>query len=226
MRRHVKGVAVSGLLASFWLAACGGGGDGGGGSTPGTFGNVESLAAAIDSPTGTVDETTAGAVAEEFETQMSSDVSGLGGIRENVGTVRQAQTSTIDCSGGGNISVDGDETRASFRYNACNESGCLFNGEGVVFASGAGDYSSCLSYDISATCDDGTSAQVTYSGCLGSEGEFVYLIEVEGESYTVSGYYSDGNGELTIRGANGTFTCTYTEGSGTCVGDGGDEFEF
>lgn len=225
MRRHVKNVAISSLLASVWLAACGGGDGGGQGS--GSFGSAESLAAAIEAPTGTVDDTTAVAVAEEFEAQMNSDVPDLGGARENVGTIRQAQQSaTVDCTEGGTISATGDENRTNVRYNNCREDGCVLNGEGTFFASGAGEYAICMSYDVSMSCDDGDSARVAYSGCLGDDGGYVYLIEVNGDTYTVSGYYSDGSGELTIRGANGTFTCTYAEGSGTCVGDDGSEFDF
>jgi hypothetical protein len=54
----------------------------------------------------------------------------------------------------------------------------------------------------------------------------MYLVEYEGETYTVSGSFSTGSGSLTISGANGSFTCTYTADAGSCTGSDGSSFEF
>ena len=86
-------------------------------------------------------------------------------------------------------------------------------------------YSYCYDASLSFTCDS-ESAHIDYSGCINASGQMVYVIEVDGETFAVSGYYAAGSGTLEITGANGTFTCTYSGGSGSCTGSGGESFSF
>lgn len=99
---------------------------------------------------------------------------------------------------------------------------CTLNGSGVVFNH---PDQTCFSMDVSAVCAD-ESADVAMSMCVSAEGSVEYLVDVDGDTYRVSGSYMDGNGELVITGANGTFTCTYTDGEGSCVDDDGEELSF
>jgi hypothetical protein len=212
--------SVLGLLA----AACGGDDEGGGNASPQSY---EAITESMAQPSGTVDENTAGDIGEEFE-----KVSGAApaGVREDQ-VAQSSGSQTIQCSGGGSISVtaSGSESAGSgtFSYNDCCESSCCLEGSGSVYYSSAStaEFTYCGSYDIDATCG-GTSSSVNFSGCLGSDLEWSYLITVDGETYSVSGTYSDGDGTLEIRGANGNWTCTYTDGSGSCTGTGGTSGSF
>ena len=58
-----------------------------------------------------------------------------------------------------------------------------------------------------------------------------YLVfDAEGNSYVVSAYVSDdsASGKVSVRGANGSYTCTYENAgdSGSCTGDGGETFDW
>src|SRR5690606_23898889 len=117
------------------------------------------------------------------------------------------------------------QARASYD-NCCATAGCCLDGKADMYYSteqGA-TYSYCASYDVNYSCE-GTSTAVRYDGCFNATGEVVYAIEVDGNTYAVSGSYSNGSGSLKITGKNGTWTCTYSGGSGTCTGDSGS-FDF
>lgn len=222
MSQRKLGLFVSMVFGSVAMVACGGGG----GNAASGFDSAEDLAEAMDSPTGTVDAATATPVAEEFAKVQSS---GLGGIRQKV---QEQSSGSIPCSGGGDISYEGNETRVDANYNACVEGDCTIDGQLRAFVSSATSTAvdACYTMNASITCGV-ESATVAGSFCMsvnGETGEYTieYLIDVNGNTYVVSGYYSNGTGELTIRGANGTYTCTYTDGSGSCVDEGGAEFEF
>jgi hypothetical protein len=47
-----------------------------------------------------------------------------------------------------------------------------------------------------------------------------YIIEIDGETYSVCAAYSDGSGTLEVHGAKGTWNCTYSNGGGGCAGSG------
>jgi hypothetical protein len=202
------------------IAGCGGG-DKGSGNGGGSFAAIsESLA----EPTGTVDETTAGDIGEEFE-----KVSGTGanGFRDEQ-IAQSQQTQTVSCPAGGNytITASGSQSsgRATLDYNSCcYAEGCCTDGSGDWYYSSSqtASYSICGSYDLSSSCG-GSEVSLEYSGCMSSDGEWVYSIEVDGETYAVSGSYFGGNGSLEIRGANGTWNCTYSNGTGSCTGSGGN----
>lgn len=207
------------LVGSAGLAAvaCGGGGNSGAAG----FTSLSALTGAIESPTGTVDETTATGVAAEFENSMSNGT--LGGVRQK----SQAQSGSAACTGGGSVSFNVDETHLFATYSNCNESGCVMNGTLNMFLTDTGEWSQCMSYDIDAVCTDQGSVSATFSGCIDvGTGTMTYLVEYEGMTYTVSGYYTAGTGELTITGENGTFTCTYTADAGSCTGSAGESFSF
>jgi hypothetical protein len=87
------------------------------------------------------------------------------------------------------------------------------------------DYQYCASYDMDYSCR-GSSASVDYSGCFSLSGEAIVLIDVDGDSYAVTGHRSSGTGTLEIRGANGTWTCNFTAGAGSCSSSAGGSFSF
>ncbi len=227
MSQRKLGLFVSMVIGSAAMIACGGGG--GSGSPAADFDSVEDLAAAMDAPTGTVDATTAKPVADEFQAfsenggGLSALAGGFAGVRQKA----QAASASEDCSGGGSISVDTDEqTYMEYSFNSCVESDCTIDGGFQYFIGASGSYSACFVFDLSVQCAE-ESASAAGSYCQNGEtGVVEYLIAVNGETYTVSGYYSNGTGELTIRGANGTYTCTYTDGAGSCVDEAGSEFTF
>ncbi len=215
------GAAVLGALGLF--VGCGGGDDGD--SRGGSFSSIQS---AIESPTGTVDATTAPDVGVEFEKVAEVDVAS--GMRRDAQTAQASSSGSVDCPAGGSINVTGtgneSSGEASVSYaSCCVTEGCCIDGNADVYYSTEQDaaYLSCGSYDLTYSCE-GSTAALTYEGCLGSMGQ-VYVIEVAGLTYTVSGYYSDGSGSLEIRGANGTWTCTYSGDGGSCTGTG-SSFDF
>lgn len=218
------GIGTALVIAAGLFPACGGD-DEGGSSGAGSFSSIQS---AIESPTGTVDETSAAEVGVEFEKVASVDVAA--GARRDAQTA-QSQPGSQPCAAGGNISGSGsgDESsgQSTLRYDSCCVSaGCCLDGTLDIFYSAdqSSAYMTCGSYDLSYSCE-GSSAELSYEGCMGRTGEQLYVIEVDGLTYTVSGNYSDGSGTLEIRGANGTWSCTYSDGGGSCTGSGGD-FEF
>ena len=204
-------------LAITMLAACAGGDD-----SPGNHNSLAGIMNAVESPTGTVDAATAPAVAVEYEKAMQ------GG---SAVPKQQSGTQTQSCEGGGSFtaSFSGNESNAQVNatYNDCCMSGCCINGTSQSFISGAEDaeYSICISMSVSAACDGLTAENLNYDMCLGSNGGPIFVIEIEGQTFAVSGNYNGGSGTLDIKGENGSFSCTFTNGTGSCTGDGGS-FEF
>jgi len=114
--------------------------------------------------------------------------------------------------------------------DCCFEAGCCASGDGTMYynaeaGSSTSEYAFCATFDMDYTCE-GSSATLDYSGCYGIGGEAVFLIEVNGESFAVSSSRTGASGSLEIRGANGTWTCTYNDGSGSCTSSGGGSFTF
>jgi hypothetical protein len=200
------------------FAACGSDDDGG--SRGGSFSDITS---AIESPTGTVDETTAADVGVEFEKVVQAEVPA--GMRRDAQTA-QSSSGTVACPAGGNLTAAGSGDQSSGHStasydNCCVAANCCIDGAADIYFSteqGAA-YTYCGSYDLSYSCE-GSTTQISYEGCVSASGEQVYVIEVEGDTYAVSGTYSSGSGTLEIRGENGTWTCTYSNNSGSCTGPG------
>jgi hypothetical protein len=218
MKMGQKKLGFALLVSSTALGAvaCGGGSAG----PASGFTSASQLNSAMEAPTGSVEPATAVGVAQAFE---NSNSSGLAGVRQKL----QAQSASVACSGGGSISVSGNETSSNFSYNNCMEAGCTINGSGSVFVSGTDVNSACFSYNVSETCvDPPIDIDLSFSGCLDSEFGFVYLVEYEGETYTVTGSYYDGTGTLEITGENGSFSCTYTADAGSCTSSSGETFSF
>jgi hypothetical protein len=212
------------------LVVAGLGCSGGGGGQPG--GSYNAISAGIEHPTGTLSATNADAVAAAYEASLSSGLDTAGGQR--LESVASAETSVSEaCPNGGTISVNANEASSTavsetFSYNNCCESaGCCFNGGGNLYYASTGSSASsasgsfCENFQVTGTCT-GEAVSENFSLCEdGTTGTLSYLVEVDGESFAVSGDYSDGNGTLTITGVNGTFTCTYTNSTGSCTGTSG-----
>src|SRR5688572_19732350 len=223
VKRCVGLVAACGLAVGVF-GACGG--DDGPKSPGGSYANI---ASAIESPSGTVDESSAVSVGEECEELSGAAVAA--GMRQDA-EVAQTQSGSYDCPAGGSINYSGSGNESSGSVtgsydNCCFEAACCADGSADIFYSSeqGADFMYCSSYDISYSCE-GVNADLQYSGCFGASGEWVYVIEVNGDTYAVSGNYSNGNGTLEITGENGTWTCTYTNDSGSCSGSGGESFTF
>jgi hypothetical protein len=204
-------------IVVFAAAGCGGGG---GGAKGGSYSDISSSFA---HPTGTLAPTNADVVAKAYETSLTS---GLAAGR------RAVQASTVNesvaCPNGGTITVSATTSGSSsspdvnetFNYNACCETaGCCLTGGGNLYYAQSGSF--CESFSVTGTCE-AEPVTVSYSICEDiSTGTLSYLVDVQGETFAVSGSYSAGSGTLTIVGSNGTFTCTYTNDTGSCTGTSG-----
>lgn len=206
--------AIAVGLVGLGMVSCGGSKSAGG--------SYSSIQDSVAHPTGKLASSNASSVATEFEKIDSSAASGR---RIKDGT---SGSQTITCPAGGSYSVvaSGGQTsgKATVDYNqCCYVESCCIDGSGDWYYSSDANasYSMCGSYSLSVSCES-ESGTVNYQGCLsGSSGEWIYVITVEGKTYAVSGYYSDGSGSLEISDSTGTYTCTYDENAGSCTGPGG-----
>ena len=218
-----RGMLVAALIstASF-VVACGGGKEEEEEPSGGSF---DSAAKAIESPTGTLDESTAADVAMAFEQSLSGAPSG--GERENIAPVEAQTTELTGVCDSGTITFEATQAGdVTYAYNSCCVSGCCIDGDGTAFVdtTGTATYTVCATFDMTYACD-GTNASVSYSYCQGTAG-LVYSVEVNGDTFTVTGSISNGTGTLEIIGENGTFSCTYTNYTGSCTDSTGGEFSF
>jgi hypothetical protein len=205
------------FFAAVLAGACGDGGGGGGGSGGASYGDI---ADAIGAPTGTVDKSSAPAIADAYQ-QISQN--GAGSIGKQDGAKQE-----MSCPAGGKFSItaqsSGGSAKSDISYdNCCYQASCCLDGGGTWYFStsqgSAQSYNYCGSYSLTSTCS-GSSASVKYEGCFGLDG-WVYSVKVDGETFAVSGNYSNGNGTLKVAGENGSFTCTYTNNTGSCTGTSG-----
>jgi hypothetical protein len=213
------GLAALGL----WGAAVG---CGGGNSKPDSYASIKE---GIESPTGTVSQTTVTKIGEKFESASANTFSGM---REDDQVGQSGSfTQTIACPEGGTLTSTGSGNqrggRGSSRFNdCCFTEGCCASGTGTAFYSTeqSAEFNICASYDMDFDCR-GVSASIEYSACIAA-GRAVLLIDVDGQSFAVTGTRSGGNGTLEIKGANGTWSCTFSSGSGSCSSSGGASFTF
>jgi hypothetical protein len=136
---------------------------------------------------------------------------------------------TIACTVSGDISVNADSsgTSAVFSYNDCCQAAeCCINGDGNYFydTSAGAAYSTCVDFDIDYACS-GQDVAMDVQYCMGADGVQTYVVEISSGTFAVSGSMSAGTGTLTVRDANGTYTCTYTDYAGSCT-DGTNTFDF
>jgi len=201
------------------------------GSDGGKADSFSSIQEEISKPTGTVSATTVAKVGERFETAESSN--SFMGVREDdqVGASSSA-TITRQCDAGGSATVTGSgnqsDARVAMSFNdCCFSAGCCASGRGTIFTSSeqGATYNYCSSYDMNYDCA-GSNASIQYSGCFSLTGKAVMLIDVDGQSFAVSGTRSGGNGTLEISGVNGKWSCSFTSGSGSCSSSDGASFSF
>lgn len=206
------------LLLGLAIAAiaCGddeGGGGGGGGS-------YAAIADSLAKPTGMLAQSNALDVAKGFE---QVNVTGAGGTRLYQDRATQKQT----CPSGGSFTVTASGTQSNARAvvaydGCCYSAGCCMNGDAdwYIATEGGSAYSQCGTYDIDYTCS-GQVASLKYSGCMGTNGKWVYVVKVADKTFSVTGSYRSGSGTLTVTDAKGTWTCTYTNNAGSCSGSAG-----
>ncbi|HVZ30926.1 MAG TPA: hypothetical protein VG963_00785 [Polyangiaceae bacterium] len=211
------------------------------------------ISESIAKPTGTVDATTVGKIGAEFDKTNSAGAgaaSSFASVRgdEQVAAATGTKSYNYDCPQGGTISATGtgtsDGNQASGHVEehldkCCYTAGCCASGDANLYFSGStssasggsgnnsvtANYSLCMNVNVATSCND-DSFSGTFSGCLGAGGSWTYNIEVDGKTFSVSGDYASGSGKLTIQGANGSWDCTYSSGSGTCTGPNDDTFSF
>jgi hypothetical protein len=214
------GVVALGGAAMQVAAGCGGSD-----SKPESFASISS---SISSPTGTVSTTSAKDIGDEYE--KVSKNSFAGGMRED--TEKAASGSgDMACPSGGSVSVSGSGNQSSgaanISYdNCCYAAGCCFDGSGKLYYSSSqtATYTYCMAFDVSYDCA-GESLSLDYQGCLSATG-WVFVVPVGGKTYAVSGTRAAGSGTLEIRGANGTWTCSYSSGTGHCSDGASGTFDF
>jgi len=218
------GFAAAGV--GLWGALTGCGSDGGGGKAE----SYSSITEAMNKPTGTVSETTVSKVGEKFETASTNDFMGVRDDDQVAAT--STGSASRNCPSGGSVSASGSGSESnghvSMAYNhCCFTEGCCASGDGDIFYSSdqSAAYNFCATYDMDYSCL-GTTATLDYSMCFSLSGTAVMLIDVDGQSYAVSGTRSGGTGTLEIRGANGTWNCTFNSGSGSCSSSAGASFSF
>lgn len=204
----------------------------GDGEKPPSFG---SIAKGLESPTGTVDENSAAEIGKQYEAASQNSAFGARGDNQ----VGQSFSGTQSCPAGGNYSASGSGNESSgsvtIDYNSCCFiEGCCASGDGTIHynseaasgsSSGGANYAFCATFDMQYSCE-GSSASLDYSMCYGIGGEAVLLIEVNGESFAVSASTTGASGSLQIRGANGTWTCSYDDDGGSCTSTTGGSFTF
>lgn len=194
-----------------------------------------SIAKGIESPTGTVDANTASDIGKKYEAANQNNVGFGVRDQDQVGQSGSFEDSQ-SCPAGGNYRASGSGNQSSgsvnIDYNACCFSaGCCASGDGTIHfnseggGSGAQSYTFCATFDMTYSCE-GSNASLDYSLCYGAGGEAVLLIEVDGRSFAVSASRTGASGSLEIRGANGTWTCTYNAGSGSCTSSAGGSFTY
>lgn len=200
-------------------AACGDDDKGGAGGSGAA--SYSAIADRLAKPTGQLAANNAVNVAEEYEKVA---LTGSGGS----GAKQASQMQTFNCPAGGGYTITASGSQQSAQavldYNSCcYTAGCCVEGDADWYfaTQGGASYSQCGSYDIDYSCA-GQSFSLDYSGCLGSNGTWVYVVELGGKTFTVSGTYLNGSGTLEIKDATSTWTCTYNSGSGSCTGSRGN----
>jgi hypothetical protein len=217
--RYLSALAVGALAVSFVLVACGSDDP-----KPAPRGSYAAVANKVANPTGTLSAANAVSVAEAYE---QIETSGASGKRIQGGS--QTSTQQYPCPEGGSYSMtansDGSSGSADVKYdNCCYSAGCCMNGNAQLFFSTSttttDSYSLCETYNISLACGD-DSGTLAFDGCMGSSGEWTYVVTVDGKTYSISGTYTGGSGTLTITDSKDTWTCTYSDGTGSCTGTSG-----
>ena len=205
----------------FGIAVLIGAGCGGGQNAPSSYSDIS---ISFAHPTGTVSATSVDKVAKAYKTSLTSGLGTAGGRRL---VDKTSASQSIACPNGGSMSFTASSSGSSsssdisetFSYNNCCEAAnCCFTGGGNLFYS-SGSY--CESFSITGTC---LAEPVTanYSICMNASTDTLsYLVEVDSATFVVSGSYSNGSGTLTIIGQNGTYTCAYTNDTGSCTSTSG-----
>ena len=224
MKTMCNWLVVSMAFVCVALVGCGDD-DGSGGSGA----DAAALMDAMANPTGAVTSAEgAQGVTAAFAEKLSA---ASGGSSSKAGSCSPDQpdvAKTCDCEAGGTETVlaHGDESAytVDFTFNECCDSAdsCCWTGSGWVAGSGSegAAYSSCNSFDIDLTCPDATNdGSISLASCQDGEGVQWYLVEYEGETYSVSGSYSSGaGGTWIIRDATTTWECTEdAAGAGSCT---------
>lgn len=224
MKNSIGLVSVS-VAAVFAFVGCGGSGSGSGSNGSGLSGDsLESISNAIASPTGTVSADAAPEIARAFEESQGIPT----GAERDGGKVITAQDFAYECDGGGSIDFNfsDDGLQSEFIYNRCCVlADCCIDGTGSTFSEEAGSLSYCSAFNIDYDCG-GENFSLNYASCVDEDFNITYAIEIEGETFAVSGSLFNGTGSLTITGVNGSWSCEYTEYSGSCASGDGETFEF
>ena len=221
----------SASLISLAFVSCGD--DGGGGNGGGAV-NIDDIINDLENPSGNV-TTPEGAqgVADAFAVQQSEQTFGQrrDGITCDVN--QMTGETACECSGGGSIEITssgqaGGSASAHWAADSCCQGaaeGCCYDGtlDVLVNTEQGATYSLCYVYDIVLSqCKEAT---IYISYCQDSMGRQWWVVSYEGESFAVTGMYTEGvGGTWTIRDMDTTWNCTEdAAGAGCCSDEGGVE---
>lgn len=219
----MKKLVAAGVGAFFALAGCGGGDKGG---AP----NPKNIAQEIANPTGTLTEDNVDDVINEFiallegeETIPSTPMFSpqeeycYGDICCDV----SGNSVTCDCPDGGSVKVKVDtgcekDCTVEFSYNDCTYEDCAIDGSGAIWMAGSiyqptGEMAYVFSGSV---CGEPVEISYYFDGT-----DYWYLVEVEGKTFAVKGWYNDGDGKVWIKDSTGEeYYCQIVENAATCEG--------
>lgn len=216
---------------SFFLFSCGGG-EGGG--------SYDSMKKKFDNPTGELKNENGRAVAEGLEKKQKGKIptaltAALSVIEAPVSgqsiTCPQPTGTriTCNCEGGGTISFNSGATSSSgpisvkYTYDNCKIGEITIDGTGAIYKSSATAQDFYFTFKGNITYKDGKTESFDLEYYFDGSSKFWYYVEVEGESFIMSGAYdsSSGNGQFSIKSKNGEWSCTVTNHKGQCTSSTG-----
>jgi hypothetical protein len=137
------------------------------------------------------------------------------------------------CSGGGSLvyTVDPSNYHAngscstSYTYNECKIDEGVSDGTGYIYMENCSNAQGGICYEFHGKIN---SEAVNIEACIDENGQMWYLVNVEGQSFTVRGTYDTetGDGDWYVRDMDGVWHCTAHNGSGSCQGPDGTTIEF
>ncbi len=203
------------------LIGCGGGGGGGIKTDP------KDVAEIAKNPTGTLTQDNVDDVINEFLTLLNAEesipsISGLspqteycsGGICCDV----SENSAKCDCPVSGNFSVKIDsqcqnDCTMEYSYNNCAfDEECAVDGDGAIWMGSLMGGEMAFTFS-GLVCDVPVDVAYYFDGT-----DFWYVVEVNGETFAVKGYYSNGYGEITIKDSKGEYYCIIENDVATCEG--------
>jgi len=225
------------LVASLfvvWGLSCGGGGGGGAPS-------YSALKQKFNNPTGQLKKDNVNQVGQAF-----ADAEKKGqGISMTAGALDEIESKasedpiscptnggtsfTCTCNGGGSLNISvgsysAESVSVAYTYDQCgiNSDNCtvVYNGSGYTVSSQS-EQGYFISYQGTVKDCDGQTVSVDFSYYYDGSGKIWVLVEVGGETFVVSGYWSEESYDFYVKDKDGEWHCQGTSAGGSCTGPGG-----